>query len=84
MGAGMVIFYLLFLRSGYLPRTLARLGIVTAALLVAITLVMFMYPAWVNQLKLVLVPGLLADVVTAVWLLSKGLQPRARAEATAC
>jgi hypothetical protein len=83
MGAGEVIFYLLFLRSGYLPRTLARLGIVGAALVVAMSLVMFVYPAWINQLKLVGVPGLLVEIVTAVWLLSKGLQARARAEPTA-
>lgn len=75
MAAGNIVFFLLFARSGYIPRTLARAGIVTAALLAAASCVMFVYPSLTNQLKLLGLPGLLVDIVVAVWLLSKGLTP---------
>jgi len=41
---------------------------------------MFMYPQYIGELKLVGVPGLLANVATALWLLVKGLRPRATVE----
>jgi hypothetical protein len=75
-GAGSTLFFLLFLRSRYLPGALARLGIVGAAVLVPISAVMFVYPQYIAQLKLVLLPGLVAEVATAIWLLVKGLRPR--------
>ncbi len=81
MGAGYVLFFLLFLRSRYLPRALAGLGIFTSALLAALPLVMFVFPELTNELKLCLVPALLTEITTAIWLLVKGLQPRASAEA---
>jgi hypothetical protein len=73
----------LFLRSGYLPGALARYGIFGAALFVPASIVMFVYPAYIDVLKLFGLPNLLAEVVTAFWLLFKGLQPRATAAARA-
>ncbi len=75
-GAGSTLFFLLFLRSRYLPGALARLGIVGTALLVPMSAVMFVYPQYIAQLKLVGLPGLVAEVATALWLLVKGLRPR--------
>lgn len=75
-GAGSTLFFLLFLRSRYLPGALARFGIVGTAVLVPISAVMFVYPQYIAQLKLVLLPGLVAEVATAIWLLVKGLRPR--------
>lgn len=75
-GAGSTLFFLLFLRSRYLPGALARLGIVTSALLIPVSAVMFVQPQYIAQLKLVLLPGLIAEVATAIWLLVKGLRPR--------
>ena len=83
MGAGYVLFFLLFLRSRYLPRALAGLGIFTSALLATLPLVMFVFPELTNELKLCLVPALLTEIMTALWLLIKGLQPRATLEARA-
>jgi hypothetical protein len=80
LGAGSTLFFLLFLRSRYLPRALAGLGIFGSALLIPISAVMFLYPQYIGQLKLVLLPGLLANVATALWLLVKGLRPRATVE----
>jgi hypothetical protein len=75
-GAGSTLFFLLFLRSRYLPGALARFGIAGTAVLVPISAVMFVYPQYIAQLKLVLLPGLVAEVATAIWLLVKGLRPR--------
>lgn len=83
LGAGSVLFFLLFLRSRYLPGALARLCIVTSGLMVPISAAMFVYPDRINELKLFLLPGLFTDLATAFWLLFKGLQPRATPEARA-
>jgi Domain of unknown function (DUF4386) len=72
-GAGSALFGLLFLRSRTLPRALAILNIVGAALLIAISIAMFLEPQYISPLKLVGLLGLLTDVATAVWLL-KGLR----------
>ena len=83
LGAGSLLFFLLFLRSRYLPGALARLGIFTSGLLVPIAAAMFVYPERITELKLFLLPGLLTDLAMAFWLLFKGLQPRATPEARA-
>ena len=72
-GAGGALFFLLFLRSGYLPRSLAVLGILGTAVLIPMSAVMFVWPQYIGELKLVGIPGLLAEVATALWLLLKGL-----------
>jgi hypothetical protein len=79
MSAGYVLFFALFLRSRYLPRAIAWLGIIGSALLAAATLVMFVFPEGTYWMKLLGVPGLLAELATALWLLIKGL-PRATVE----
>ena len=80
--AGMLLFFVLFLRSRYLARALAWSGIITSPLLLAASAVMFVFPQRTNELKLTGLPSLLVEVVTALWLLIKGL-PRATAEARA-
>jgi hypothetical protein len=83
MGAGYVLFFLLFLRSRYLPRALASFGIFASALLVAVGIGAFVFPQRTDELKLFALPSLLAELATALWLLIKGLRPRATAEARA-
>lgn len=75
-GAGSTLFFLLFLRSRYLPRALATVGMLGAAVLVPMSAVMFVFPQYIGVLKMVGVPGFLAEVVTSIWLLVKGLRPR--------
>lgn len=70
---GSLLFYVLFLRSRYVPRGLAWSGIVGSALLLAASAVMFVFPQRINELKLLGLPALLTEVVTALWLLIKGL-----------
>ena len=81
-GLGALLFFVLFLRSGYLPRALAVLGIVTAVLFLPAPAVMFVFPQWINGLKLVGLPAFAVDVALASWLLAKGL-PRSTTEARA-
>lgn len=81
LGAGSTIFYLLFQRSRYLPRALAGLGTITCALLIAMAAATLEFPQRAGDLKLLGVPSLLVDITTAVWLVTRGLQPRATAEA---
>ena len=83
MGAGSLLFFVLFWRSRYLPRALAGLGIFGSGLVVVMAATMFVIPERINELKLVGVPMFLAEVATALWLLFKGLMPRAMAEAKA-
>ena len=74
LGAGAMLSFLLFLRSRYLPRALAWLGIVGSIFLVAVSGVMFVFPEGNNWMKMFCAPLLLAELVTAVWLL-KGIRP---------
>jgi hypothetical protein len=83
MGAGSILFFVLFLRSRYLPRGLAGFGIFAYALLIPMAAAMFVYPERTNELKALGVPTFFTEVATALWLLLKGLQPRATAEAKA-
>ena len=79
-GAGSMLFFVLFLRSRYLPRALAGLGIFGSALVIVMSAAMFVYPQYIGLLKLVGLPGFAAEVGTAIWLLVKGLRPRATEE----
>lgn len=81
-GAGSTLFFLLFLRSRYLPRALAGLGMLGAAVVIPMSAVMFIFPQYIGPLKLVGVPGFLAEVATGIWLLVKGLRPRESSAST--
>jgi hypothetical protein len=81
-GAGSVLFFLLFLRSGYLPRALAGFCIFGSAVVIAMSAVMFVYPQYIGALKLAGLPGFVGEVVTALWLLVKGLRPPATERAS--
>ena len=76
MAAGSLLFFVLFLRSRYVPRALAGFGIAASALMIPVVVAMFMFPERSNPMKVFGIPGLLAEVATALWLLIKGLQPR--------
>jgi hypothetical protein len=80
---GSILFFVLFLRSRYLPRALAGSGIFGSALVIPMSITMFVYPQYIDVLKLVGLPGFAAEVATAIWLLVKGLRPRATVEARA-
>jgi hypothetical protein len=71
MGAGSVLFYMLFLRSRYLPRGLAIYGIFTSALLMAVAAASWALPQYQGILKPLLLSALIADIATAIWLVTR-------------
>jgi hypothetical protein len=77
-----VLFFILLLRSRFIPAPLARLGIFGSALLFPASCLMYVFPAYINELKLWGVPGALVELVTAV-LLIKGIGRRTTAEVRA-
>ena len=83
MDAGSLLFFVLFLRSRYVPRWLAGFGIAASALMIPVVAAMFMFPERSNPMKVFGIPGLLAEVATALWLLIRGLQPRVMTRAPA-
>jgi hypothetical protein len=82
IGLGGTLFFSLFLRSGYLPRALAGLGIVASMLLVVVPMGSFVYPQYAGTLKALLLLSLLSDIATALWLVIKGLPLRGTVTAT--
>ena len=77
MDAGSLLVFVLFLRSRYVPRWLATFGIAASALMILVVAAMFLFPERSNPMKAFGIPLLFAEVATALWLLIKGLQPRA-------
>ena len=82
MGAGSLLFSLLFWRSRYLPRALAGLNVFGSGLVVVTAATMFVIPERTTELKQAGLPVLFIEVATALWLLIRGL-PRATAESRA-
>jgi hypothetical protein len=74
MGLGSTLFFLLFLRSRYLPRALAGFGVFASMLLVAVPVGIFLYPQYLGTLKALLLTSLLSELATALWLLIRGLR----------
>ncbi len=67
----------LWLRSGYIPRWLALACLVTSAWCVACTLIFYVVPGFSRAVNLWWfdTPMALADMVTSVWLIVRGLAP---------
>lgn len=76
LSASWILFNVLFLRSRYLPRALAGFSIFASSVFIVAAATMFVLPQLTNALKLVGLPGLIAEIVTAFWLLFKRLPPR--------
>jgi hypothetical protein len=77
IGLSWALFYALFLRSRYIPRALAGFGIFASMLLVVVPMAAWVFPQYIGTLKLLLVTSLLAELATALWLLTRGLRPAA-------
>ncbi len=74
MGLGYILFFLLFKRSGYLPRAISNFGVYASALLVVVPVISFIWPPYGGTLKPVLLLCLLSETAAALWLLTKGLR----------
>jgi len=67
----------LWLKSGYIPRMLAFLGIISSAFCVGCTLIFFIFPHFDRIVNLWFfdMPMVIFDLALSVWLLFKGLRP---------
>ena len=78
LGLGSAVFSYGWLKSGYIPRALAYLGIFASLLLTVMTLVTMVFPAvWARIGMAYMMPMGLFEVGLGLWLLIKGLrEPR--------
>jgi hypothetical protein len=75
LGLGSAVFSYLWLKSGYIPRSLAMLGIFASLLLTFMTLVTMVYPGVYETLGMTyMVPMFFYEVGLGFWLLIKGLK----------
>ena len=72
----------LWLKSGYIPRTLAVLGIISSAFCVGCTFIFYIFPHFDKIVNLWLfdMPMAIFDIALSFWLLFKGLRPADIAE----
>ena len=72
----------LWLKSRYIPRTLAIFGLITSAFCVACTLVFYIFPHFdkIVNLDWFDMPMAIFDIALSLWLLFKGLRPPAIAD----
>jgi hypothetical protein len=76
LGIGSAIFALLFLRSGYIPRLLAALGVIASLLLAAYALALVISPDATDFFYFAMVPMFAYEVTLGIWLLVKGVAVR--------
>jgi len=74
---GSLLFFLLFFRSGYIPRALAALGVFGSGLMFVVALATLLLPQHAGLLQLGWAPIGVAELVTALWLAVVGIrQPK--------
>jgi hypothetical protein len=80
LGLGSTLFSYLWLRSRYIPRALAALGIFASLLVVTVNLVILVFPDVARvAIPLNFAPLAIFEVTTGIWLLARGIQPPAAA-----
>lgn len=81
-GVGSTVFSYLWLRSRYIPRALAALGIFSSLVLAVVGLAIMVFPGLAAMGLTYMVPMFFYEVGLGLWLLVKGIQaPPARASA---
>jgi len=75
LGLGSAVFSYVWLKSGYIPRAIALLGIVASLLLTVMTLITMVFPRVYAVLGMsYMMPMFLYEVGLGLWLLVKGLR----------
>jgi hypothetical protein len=75
LGLGSTVFAVLWLKSRYVPRALAMLGIFASLLLALAELLFLVFPAWDAASRQVhFLPMFLFEVTMGFWLLAKGIR----------
>lgn len=82
-GLGSTVFCYLWLKSGYVPKALAALGVFASFLLAACTFAFIIFPDFRNVATIGVYGGpiFIFEVTMGFWLLLKGLRPDARISA---
>jgi hypothetical protein len=68
-GVGSTLFYALFLRSGYIPRWLAGLGVIASVVVTSMCFGTLLFPEYGTWLQYGWAPMAIAEVVTGFWLM---------------
>jgi hypothetical protein len=75
LGMGSALFSYLWLKSNYIPRALAALGILSSLLLAVMSLITMVFPiVWERVGMIYMMPMGLYEVGLGLWLLVKGLK----------
>ena len=77
LGLDMILFFYLFLKSKYIPGTLAGFGILSFALILIHALGNILAPNYATMPIIAIVcytPSGIAEIVVGVWLLLKGIK----------
>ena len=80
LGLGSTVFCYLWLKSKYIPRTLATLGIFGSFLLAFCSFASIIFPSLANISMICMTPLGIFEVTMGFWLLIKGLHPSGAAE----
>lgn len=70
LGLNIVVFSYLFFKSGYIPKLLAGLGIISYALVFIFAITSILLPTY-NMLILT-IPSIFFELIIGIWLLIKG------------
>jgi hypothetical protein len=76
LGIGSAFFFYLFLKSGYIPKTLSVLGLCACPIFVAVSFAFLYWPQFSARLQFGWYPMALAEISIGLWLLIKGLNFR--------
>ena len=71
-GIGSLLFFWLFLRSGFLPRALSWIGIFASAVVMVVTAGSLIFPQYSGYLQYGWAPMAVAEVGAGLWLLIRG------------
>ena len=73
---GSTVFAYLGLKSRYIPRGLAALGVFSSLLVVVVTLAIMVFPGWAAVVSpAYFVPSLIFEITLGFWLVVRGIKP---------
>ncbi len=75
-GVGSIVFFRLFLKSGYIPKVQSVFGIFASILVVLTGLAGLIVPEHADIIQFGWVPMFTSEIVTGLWLLSRGIRLR--------
>jgi hypothetical protein len=71
---GSLLFFYLFLKSGYIPRMLAGLGVFASVVVTIVCLGSLIFPEYSGKLQYGWAPMAIAEVGTGLWLMVSGVK----------